>query len=72
MPHKQRPWLEISGAGWPLKAVDRSRGRLRRYGDVIKLRYAAEQPLTRALAQSRGHLDLVASFTPDMREADDD
>jgi ornithine cyclodeaminase len=44
-----------------------------RSADVISCATLAQQPLIRgSWLKSQGHLDLVGSFRPNMREADDD
>jgi ornithine cyclodeaminase len=63
---------DLSARGWPvgvagdLEAAARS-------ADVISCATLAEQPLIRGRwLKSQCHLDLVGSFRPNMREADDD
>jgi alanine dehydrogenase len=63
---------DLGARGWPvgvasdLEAVARS-------ADVISCATLAEQPLIKGRwLKSKCHLDLVGSFRPNMREADDD
>ena len=72
-PHKAAAVARDLGArGWPVKAaIDLAAAA--RSADVISCATLAEQPLIKGRwLKSRCHLDLVGSFTPDMREADDD
>jgi len=63
---------DLRARGWPAAAADDLEPAVRR-ADVISCATLAEQPLVRgAWLKSHCHLDLVGSFRPGMREADDD
>ena len=72
-PHKAAAVARDLGArGWPVTAaIDLEAAA--RSADVISCATLAEQSLIKgSWLKSPCHLDLVGSFTPDMREADDD
>jgi len=72
-PHKAAAVARDLGArGWPVTAAS-DLAAAARSADVISCATLAEQPLIKGRwLKSRCHLDLVGSFTPNMREADDD
>jgi len=72
-PHKAAAVArDLEQRGWPVKAAADLQ-RAARSADVISCATLAEQPLIRgAWLKAQCHLDLVGSFRPDMREADDD
>jgi alanine dehydrogenase len=63
---------DLGARGWPV-SVATDLETAARSADVISCATLAEQPLIKGLwLKSTCHLDLVGSFKPDMREADDD
>jgi alanine dehydrogenase len=63
---------DLEARGWPV-SVAADLETAARSADVISCATLAEQPLIKGLwLKSTCHLDLVGSFKPDMREADDD
>src|ERR1700694_527548 len=63
---------DLSARGWPVGVADDLEGAARS-ADVISCATQAQQPLIKgSWLKSQCHLDLVGSFTPTMREADDD
>jgi len=62
---------DLGARGWPISvAVDLETAA--RSADVISCATLAREPLIKGVwLKSKCHLDLVGSFTPDMREADD-
>ena len=63
---------ELSARGWPV-GIARDLETAARSADVISCATLAEQPLLHGVwLKSTCHLDLVGSYTPGMREADDD
>jgi alanine dehydrogenase len=72
-PHKAAAVaLDLSARGWPVEiATDLEAAA--RAADVISCATLAQQPLIEGRwLKSECHLDLVGSFSPNMREADDD
>jgi len=62
----------LAERGWPVEAAGDLQSAARS-ADVISCATMAEQPLVKgAWLKSVCHLDLVGSYRPDMREADDD
>ena len=62
---------DLSARGWPVTAAPDLEAAARS-ADVISCATLAQQPLIRGRwLKSQCHLDLVGSFTPNMREADD-
>ena len=72
-PHKAATVaLDLSARGWPVTAAS-DLAAAARSADVISCATLAEQPLIEGRwLKSQCHLDLVGSFRPNMREADDD
>lgn len=72
-PHKAAAVARDLGArGWPVAAAGDLEAAVRS-ADVISCATLAQQPLIKGCwLKSQCHLDLVGSFRPDMREADDD
>jgi alanine dehydrogenase len=63
---------DLTARGWPVTAAG-DLAAAARSADVISCATLAEQSLVQGRwLKSRCHLDLVGSFTPSMREADDD
>jgi alanine dehydrogenase len=63
---------DLGARGWPVTAAS-DLAAAARSADVISCATLAEQSLLQGRwLKSQCHLDLVGSFTPDMREADDD
>ena len=63
---------ELSARGWPVSAAE-DLDTAAQAADVISCATLAQEPLIRgAVLKPVCHLDLVGSFTPGMREADDD
>jgi alanine dehydrogenase len=63
---------DLSARGWPVGVADDLESAARS-ADVISCATQAQQPLIKGRwLKSRCHLDLVGSFRPTMREADDD
>jgi ornithine cyclodeaminase len=63
---------DLRARGWPVDVADNLEAAARS-ADVISCATLTEQPLIQGLwLKSRCHLDLVGSYKPDMREADDD
>ncbi len=63
---------DLKARGWPVQAAPELESAVRS-ADVISCVTLAEQPLIRGRwLKSECHLDLVGSFKPTMREADDD
>jgi alanine dehydrogenase len=63
---------DLEARGWPV-SVATDLETAARSADVISCATLAEQPLIKGVwLKSTCHLDLVGSFKPDMREADDD
>ena len=63
---------DLSARGWPVTAAPDLEAAARS-ADVISCATLAQQPLIRGRwLKSHCHLDLVGSFRPNMREADDD
>jgi alanine dehydrogenase len=64
--------LDLGARGWPV-GVASDLEAAARSADVISCATLAEQPLIKGCwLKSQCHLDLVGSFRPNMREADDD
>jgi len=72
-PHKAAAVArDLSARGWPVTAAG-DLAAAARSADVISCATLAEQPLIQGRwLKSQCHLDLVGSFRPNMREADDD
>jgi ornithine cyclodeaminase/alanine dehydrogenase-like protein (mu-crystallin family) len=63
---------DLGARGWPVTAAADLEAAVRS-ADVISCATLAQQPLIQGRwLKSQCHLDLVGSFRPDMREADDD
>jgi alanine dehydrogenase len=63
---------DLSARGWPVSAVTDLQSAARS-ADVISCATLAEQPLLKgSWLKATCHLDLVGSFRPNMREADDE
>jgi alanine dehydrogenase len=63
---------DLHARGWPVRSVNDLEAAARR-ADVISCATLTEQPLIKGLwLKSVRHLDLVGSFKPAMREADDE
>jgi alanine dehydrogenase len=72
-PHKAADVAQdLSARGWPVE-IARDLQSAARAADVISCATLAQQPLIEGRwLKSECHLDLVGSFSPNMREADDD
>jgi ornithine cyclodeaminase len=72
-PHKAAAVArDLSARGWPVEIAS-DLETAARAADVISCATLAQQPLIEGRwLKSECHLDLVGSFSPDMREADDD